>query len=231
MNSTINESYKSNVCLKSLNSSDKNSALCCRTKGHAGSCSEKAELTLFNCETCPDRFMLEAAIYEFIERNSPFIPKENNSMHIACLIFDLVCCATMISEMKHSISWVEELDQERRIIFGRALEINTELKKVNMKLFSNFKALLCPVLGKKQTISSFVQSLIYGNLEKSNLFLSNSNLELSAPAYYSGPQIIPITPRGTEIVGPHTLFHNPLNEKNWRTELKQILSFNPIKFE
>ena len=225
MNSTINESYKSNVCLKSLNSSDKNSSLCCRTKGHAGSCSEKAQLTLFNCETCPDRYILEAAINEFIERNASLIPKENANMHTACLIFDIACCATMISEMKRCISWEEEFDQERRIIFGRIMEINIELQKIRMKLFNQSKELLCPVLGKIQTISSFMNSLLYCDLNKINLLLSNSNLELCAPTY-SGPQIIPITPRGGEIVGPHTLFQNPLNEKNWRTELKQILQFN-----
>ena len=221
MNETAMNYYVSKVCMKPINPDDDKGEglLCCQETEHDGVCDAKPRLHLLDAENYPDRFILEAAICEFLSS----IEKTNivSNKIMACISFDFVCFASMLADAKRFINWSEQFDILRKSIFCHIMRVNSQMKKLDLRLFNQDKILICPILGKKINVSLFVKTITSLSLTKTNILpYSQQNIY-----DYSGPFIIPISERGQQIVGDYSLAHNPYSSDNWRHELKTIVEF------
>ena len=221
MNETAMTYYVSKVCMKPIDPHDVTGQyqLCCQEKEHDGVCDAKPRLHLLDAEHYPDRFILEAAICQFLSSIGTSI--DSNKI-MACISFDFVCFATMLADAKRFINWSEQFDMLRKSVFCHVMRVNSQMKKLDLRLFNEDKMLICPILGKKISVSLFVKTLASLSLTKTNILPYSQERSISD---YSGPFIIPISERGQQIVGDYSLAHNPYSSDNWRHELKTILEF------
>ena len=212
--------YESVLCLEPIEYDP--GYLCSHTKGHTGTCSRFSRLNMFK-NNFSTRFTLEASIIEFLSYLEAELDEKDKNKVLACVSFDFLCFAYMLHDAKQYLNWDEEFDTIRKLVFTHVMRVTSELIKINLRLFSNDKKLLCPVLGQPFTISLFVQLL--SSCEK---FIKPKSILYndSSVKDYNGPFMIPVTLRGLELVGNHSLVHNNYNQDNWLDQLKRAVEFN-----